>query len=427
MAATFDPADPSYLDEKSVRDEFTRVATVCRDCRRCAEMCGAFPTLFDLLNARQDQDPGRLAPAQQDAVAEECFQCGRCVTSCPYSPGVHELEVDVPRLVLRLAAMRRATGQVSVRARMSTWLLTRRGWIARMVRGAPGSLGRRLIGRISDLSPRRLLGPHERPSFSEGIRRRPSRPDVTEAATTTESTTVTVFPTCLVEHEAPKIGEALVRVYERNGIGCSVSAAGCCGAPWLHAGDIDEFARVARRNVRILAEEIRRGGDLVVPQPSCLRVLIDHVPAHVGGPDAELVANHAVDAVDYLLRLRDADGAGLDTDFRGDVPGRIACHVGPMSPAGGSRVVDLLELTGARVRPVDRAAGTGVTWGWRQAHVETSLALARRLADDLGEPAADVVVGDDHRANTAILEQTGALPSHPLEVIARAYDSDHGD
>jgi len=421
MVATFDPADPSYLDEKSVRDEFTRVATVCRDCRRCTEMCGSFPTLFDLLEAHQDQDPGRLTPAQQDAVAEECFQCGRCVASCPYSPGLHDLAIDVPRLVLRVAAMRHATGQVPMRARMSTWLLTRHGGVARMVRGVPGSLGRRLVGRISDLSPRRLLGSYARPTFSERDRRRPSRPDATE------STTVTIFPTCLVEHEAPQIGEALVRVYERNGIGCSVAAAGCCGAPWLHAGDIDEFARVARRTVRMLADEIRRGGDLVVLQPSCLRVLIDHVPAHVGGPDAELVANHAVDAVDYLLRLQDTDGAGLDTDFRGEVPGRIACHVGPLSTAGGSSVVDLLELTGARVRPVDRAAGTGVTWGWREAHVGTSLARACRLADDLGEPTADLVVGEDHRANTAILEQTGVLPSHPLEVIARAYGSDDSD
>ena len=28
------------------------------------------------------------------------------------------------------------------------------------------------------------------------------------------------------------IGQDLVKVYEHNGIGCTVSDAGCCGAPW---------------------------------------------------------------------------------------------------------------------------------------------------------------------------------------------------
>ena len=30
-------------------------------------------------------------------------------------------------------------------------------------------------------------------------------------------------------------------------------------------------------------------------------------------------------------------------------------------------------------------------------------------------------MGDCHLANTAITEQTGRVPSHPIQVIARAY------
>ena len=34
---------------------------------------------------------------------------------------------------------------------------------------------------------------------------------------------------------------------------------------------------------------------------------------------------------------------------------------------------------------------------------------------------AEVVAGDCHLANGAIIEQTGRVPLHPLQVIARAY------
>jgi hypothetical protein len=36
----------------------------------------------------------------------------------------------------------------------------------------------------------------------------------------------------------------------------------------------------------------------------------------------------------------------------------------------------------------------------------------------------DVVAGDCHLANTAITEQTGATPLHPLQVVAKAYGLD---
>ena len=34
---------------------------------------------------------------------------------------------------------------------------------------------------------------------------------------------------------------------------------------------------------------------------------------------------------------------------------------------------------------------------------------------------SEVVAGDCHLANTAITEQTGETPLHPLQVIAKAY------
>jgi hypothetical protein len=37
------------------------------------------------------------------------------------------------------------------------------------------------------------------------------------------------------------------------------------------------------------------------------------------------------------------------------------------------------------------------------------------------DAGGDIVTGDCHLANTAINEQTGNKPVHPLQMIARAY------
>jgi len=78
-----------------------------------------------------------------------------------------------------------------------------------------------------------------------------------------------VFPTCLVEYQQPQIGHDLVKVYERNGVECSIAeGAGCCGAPWLHSGDMEQFTKVAEKNVKALAASVRdavkeNGGEIV--------------------------------------------------------------------------------------------------------------------------------------------------------------------
>lgn len=52
-----------------------------------------------------------------------------------------------------------------------------------------------------------------------------------------------MFPTCLVEYQDVQIGKDLVQVYERNGIECTDTEAGCCGAPWLHSGNLEQIVQ----------------------------------------------------------------------------------------------------------------------------------------------------------------------------------------
>ena len=429
MTTVYDPKHPLYTDEADVRSELTRVFDLCHGCRLCFKFCTSFPTLFEMIDRHDDQDAGRLTPAQQDQVVSECFQCKLCYINCPYIPDLHEWALDFPRLMLRADAMRYANGHVSAREKATTAAMGRTDLlgkvatttapVANAVIGAPaGSLVRKVVEKASGVSAVRLLPPYARQRFSTWFKKRP------KVRIAKRQGRVAVFPTCLVEYQQPAIGHDLVKVYERNGIECSLAdGAGCCGAPWLHSGDVKEFTKVAEKNVKALAAHVRKGRDIVVPQPTCGYVLKKDYVDYVGGDDAALVASNTYDAAEYLMKVHKSDGASLDIDFNGFVPETVTyhtpCHLKAQNIGLKSR--DLIKLTGAKVKLVQQCSGIDGMWGLRAENTGISVPIAGKLADEIRRADGDVVAGDCHLANTAITEQTGETPMHPLQLIARAY------
>jgi Fe-S oxidoreductase len=428
MTTTYDPTHPQYFDEADVRGELTRVFQVCHECQRCVDHCASFPTLFTMIDRHDDRDAGRLTPADQDQVVDECFQCQLCSVGCPYTPDRHDWNVDVPRLMVRARAMQSTSGNASIRARATTQVMGRTdllGTLAtgagsvvnRVAKAAPGSALRKAAAAATGVSSVRLLPPYAKQRFSTWFKQRPT------VSLTQGQARVTVFPTCLVEYQDPEIGKDLVQVYERNGIECAKSDAGCCGAPWLHAGNVRQFTKAAEKNVARFADEVRSGTDIVVPQPTCSYVIKHDYPLYVGGPDAALVADHTYDAAEYLMRVHRADDTVLDTDFTGETVDSITyhtpCHLRAQDIGLTSR--DLMKLTGARVDVVQQCAGTDGLWGLRAGNEDRAVPIAELLGEQIERAGGAVVAGDCHLANTAIVEQTGRTPQHPLQVMARAY------
>ncbi|CAB4600250.1 unannotated protein [freshwater metagenome] len=429
MTITYDPKHPLYLDEADVRNELTRVYDICHGCRLCFKFCSSFPTLFDYVDQHEDQDAGRLTPAQQDQVVDECFQCKLCYVNCPYIPELHEWALDFPRLMLRTEAMRHDTNQVSLRKRITTQAMghtdalgkvaTTATTITNVVLSAkPGGAIRKIVEKTAGVSSVRLLPPYAKQRFSTWFKKR------TKPVIAKKQGSVAVFPTCLVEYQQPGIGQDLVKVYERNGVECSlIDGAGCCGAPYLHSGDMDTFTKVATKQVKALADAVRAGNDIVVPQPTCGYILKKDYLDYVGGPDAELVAAHTFDSSEYLMNLHKAEGTELDTNFTGEIVETISYHIPCHLRAQniGLRSRDIMKLTGAKIKLVDQCSGIDGMWGLKAGNEKFSVPIAKKLAAKLEASGGDVVAGDCHLANTAIIEQTGRAAMHPLQVVARAY------
>ncbi|MCL6091601.1 MAG: heterodisulfide reductase-related iron-sulfur binding cluster [Actinobacteria bacterium] len=429
MTTTYDPKHPAYYQEADLRTELTRVFELCHGCRLCVSLCPSFPTLFGSIDAK-DGDVPALSDAEQDKVVDECYQCKLCYVKCPYVPP-HDWQLDFPRLMLRAQAVR-LRQHPSLKEKLTTQALGRTDLLGRLGSAvapvanaalrSPGSLARRAMEATVGIASERVLPPYARTRFSVWFKDRlrsgrsvPTLPEQARAA---------VFATCLVEYQRPDVGQDLVKVYERNGIACTaIGGAGCCGAPWLHAGHFDQFESQAKRNLGPLAQAVRAGYDIVVPEPTCGYVLKNDYVTYVGGKDAEMVSEHTYDASEYLWRLHRGEGTKLDLDFPGQVPSSIVYHVPCHLRAQniGLRSRDLLKLTGAKVVLADKCSGIDGTWGLRSENYELARKVAQPLRDAINGSRAEVVAGDCALANTAIEQETGRRPQHPLQVLARAY------
>ena len=419
----YDPNDPTYLDPAAARAERDRTFQVCSDCRICVRLCPSFRSLFEMIDANEDgaHDVRVLEDSEHDRVVSECYQCKLCYVVCPYTPErQQEWVIDFPRLMLRSLAIQHVQAKVPASAR----LLARtdlQGKVAttfaplvnRMNHVGPA---RSVMEKFTGVAKERLLPTFARVRFSKWFRGRES------AAPAEPRSTVSLFPTCLVEYQDPSIGKAMVGVYERNGVACELpDGEVCCGMPWLDAGDVDKFREAAEHNVAVLAPQVRAGNDIVVPQPTCAYVLKKEYNDFLGTEDAQLVAEHTFDTSEYLL-LRHREQP-LDTEFDGTTYGSIlwqaACHyraqqIGPKSK-------QLMELTGAKVNMIERCSAIDGTWGLRAENMEMAKRVAKPLMEKVRESSAELVAGDCHLANTAIKEDTDTMPSHPLQVMARAY------
>jgi glycerol-3-phosphate dehydrogenase subunit C len=291
--------------------------------------------------------------------------------------------------------------------------------------GTPGSVTRKVMEKTVGIASERLLPPYARQRFTTWFKKR-RRPN----ASAKDGGSVSVFPTCFVEYMDPAVGQDLVAVFEHNGVECTLpEGTKCCGAPWLHSGNVEQFEEAARRNVTALAAEVRAGRDVVVAQPTCAYVLKRDYPIYVKGAESELVAAHTYDPAEYLMkRHRDADDPfTLATEFPGrrdgtvpdEVTYHVACHLQAQNAGLKSR--DLLKAAGVKCSLVQRCSGIDGTWGYRSENYELARQVAAPLAREITAAGNDVVCGDCHLANGAILQETGTKPQHPMQLMALAY------
>lgn len=441
------PGHRLHLDEATVRDEATRVFDHCARCRRCVDLCGVFPSLFSLIDI--GGQAGDLTPAEQDRVTDLCHQCQLCRHECPYAPELHEARIDVPALMIRSVAMRRAAGQIPLRQRLGARLVgstNRRGVAgvvdrigARVLGARPASATRSVVASIAGISREAVVGPRPRQRFSSWFTRRPSSTASSCASPSAVNpadpvATVSILADCAMEYRDLSLGIDLVEVLERNGVGCSVSAGRCCGAALLQAGDVEGFASLAEANVAAMSGD--GSSPIIVSQPTCVSTIRREYPRAVTGPDVAAVVARVETATEFLMGLHDR--GALDTEFA-TRPATIIQHRPCHERVLATRAGELLGLIADEVRVVNGCTGANGGWGCMDAHADEARDMVSEVAGSIvanagGEYAAEgdsggshaeqgdfVIVGGCHRSDIALSQHLRTTPIHPVQMLARAY------
>jgi glycerol-3-phosphate dehydrogenase subunit C len=407
-------ADGEFLERASLDAELTRVFEKCHDCRRCLPLCPSFPSLFESID-RHDQDATQLTSEETREVIDLCYQCKLCYNHCPYHP-THEWAIDFPKLMTRaklvqareegipLAESMGSRQDLMGKASCKTAPLTNAAFKNRAVR--------LLMEKATGIDRRWPMPSYESKPFSAEFARRESLPDAEER--------VVLFTTCFVEYSEAETARAAVQVLEHNGIAVEGGYEACCGAPFLHGGDLENARKNAAKVVAHLESRVRDGMKVIVPGPTCSYQLKREYPDLLGTEAAQLVADNTLDLGEYVYQV--AAAKKLDREFKhrlGRVAYHLPCHLKAQSI--GFRSKQILGLVADEVLMVDACSGVDGTWGMKARWYDDSLRVCQTLTHALRDAQADRIATDCPLSALRIQEQTGQPAHHPIVLLRDAY------
>jgi Fe-S oxidoreductase len=431
-APTRHPIDwrsPEFYDEARVEKELERVFEICHGCRRCVNLCTAFPTLFDLVDASPTLEVDGVRKSDFGKVVDQCYLCDMCyMTKCPYVPP-HPWNVDFPHLMLRAKAVKfRKTG-APFRDRLlsSTDAMGKLATIPVVVQfvnaaNKNGLARRAMEGAIGVHRDRQL------PEYAGRKFRSSAHPAAAFPPKEGKNTPgkVALFGTCYVNYNEPDIGHDLLKVLAHNEIpAVLVGQESCCGMPKLELGDLESVARLKGENVPRLAALAREGCALLTPVPSCTLMFKQELPLMFpDDPDVKVVAEAMFDPFEYLV-LRHRDGL-LKTEFKaglGEISYHVPCHLRVQNM--GQKTREMLELIpGTKVRTVERCSGHDGTWGVKSEYFENSMKIGRPVFRQMAEGDPAYVASDCPIAIRHIgqgMGETKAEKRHPITLLRIAY------
>jgi FAD/FMN-containing dehydrogenase/Fe-S oxidoreductase len=356
-----------------------------------------------------------LTGERAKAVADLCFNCHSCRVECPAS-------VDIPKIVGEIKAQYVATNGMA----LSDWLIgridmvaavaSRVAWLSNFLlrRRSLRWLGENLIG----LSAAREIPPLVNETFIRYATRRRWH-----KASAHGGLKVVYFVDHYANYHDPEIGRALAEILQHNRIGFYVpNGQGLSGMGRITAGDLKGARRLARRNVRVLAEAVRQGYTVIATEPAAALCLKHEYPNLLDSEDAHLVARHSYEACQYLWSLHQEDR--LEIEFE-----RIDQHLIYHHPCH-SRVLDrdtvaakLMGLIpGIEVDIVGKGcSGMAGTWGLQRKNYRNSLRIGWPMISTVRKAARAAPVTECSACKLQMEHGGDYSAVHPLKLLAHAY------
>ncbi len=431
-APTRHPLDwkhPDFYDRSKTEAEMARIFDICHGCRRCFNLCNAFPALFDAVDATPAGELHDVPKQVQWEVVDQCYLCDMCyMTKCPYTPP-HPFNLDFPHTMLRAKAVQFKEGKPRFRDKLlsSTDALGKLASIPVVVQVVNAvnrnGVTRTLMDKTLGIHRDRVLPTYTSATFRKQAVSSSDAHPVQDGDRTPGK--VVIYATCYVNYNEPGIGLDLIKVLEHNRIPVRLlDKEACCGMPKLELGDLESVAALKEKNIPLLAEVARAGYAILTPIPSCTLMYKQELPLMFpDDPDVQAVAQAMYDPFEYLSQ-RHADGL-LDTRFvqpLGHVSYHVPCHLRVQNI--GLKTRDLLQMVPeTTVNTVERCAGHDGTWGVKSEHFNMSMKIGRPVFNRMEEGTPDYVSSDCPIASRHILQGMKEVhrKEHPISLLRIAY------
>ncbi|WP_366083946.1 DUF3501 family protein [Nitrosomonas sp.] len=423
--------NPDFYNELSLNQEMERVFDICHGCRRCVNLCTAFPRLFDLIDESATGELDGVDKNQLGEVVDRCYLCDMCfMTKCPYVPP-HEWNIDFPHLMLRAKAVKYKNQGAGFRDQLlsNTDLMGKLATIPVVVQTVNAINKTPATRKLMDS----MLGIHadrKLPEYAADKFRSSAHPNDTFAVINGARTPgkVAIYATCYVNYNEPGIGHDLLKILEHNEIPtCLVEKVACCGMPKLELGDLETVEKLKNKNIPHLLKFAQEGYAILSAVPSCTLMYKQELPLMF--PDDEsvqAVAAAMFDPFEYLS-LRNQDNL-LKTNFKkslGTVAYHIPCHQRVQNI--GKKTRDILQLIpDTTINVVERCSGHDGTWGVKSEHFADSMKIGRPVFKQMAASNPDYISSDCAIAARHIEQGIGeskAQKLHPLTLLWMAYST----
>lgn len=421
-----------FYNETSLMNEMERVYDICHGCRRCVNLCTAFPRLFDLIDESSTGELDGVDKNQFWEVVDRCYLCDMCfMTKCPYVPP-HEWNIDFPHLMLRAKAVKYKSKGAGFRDRLlsSTDLVGKLATIPVVVQTVntlnKTPVARKLMDSMLGIHADRKLPEYTANKFRSSAKPNNTFPVKNGARTPGKAA---IYATCYINYNEPGIGHDLLKILEHNEIpACLVEKEACCGMPKLELGDLEAVEKLKNENIPHLLKLAQAGYAIISAVPSCTLMYKQELPLMFPDDEAvQTVAAAMFDPFEYLA-LRNQDNL-LKTDFKnplGNVAYHIPCHQRVQN--FGKKTRDILQLIpGTKLNVVERCSGHDGTWGVKSEHFADSMKIGRPVFKQMAASDPDYISSDCAIAARHIEQGMGeskAQKLHPLTLLHMAYGDD---
>lgn len=349
------------------------------------------------------------------SISDLCFQCHQCRLECPAS-------VDIPKIVSELRAQYVATNGLPLSdaliARIDNLasVFSAIPWISNRLMRSP--FVRWMAESLFDFSAARELPRFAPKTFLRyASARRWNRPQAQG------DQKVAYFVDLYANHFDTDVGRALGEVLQQNGIGLYVpSSQSASGISRLNSGDVRNARKIARKNVRLLADAVRQGYHIVATEPSALLCLKHEYPNLLDDEDAHLVAEHSSEACAYLWDLHQSKQLNLDFSR---VDCRIAyhqpCHLRVLDPeCCATKLLSLIP--GIEVENIDAGcSGMAGTWGLQRKNYRSSLRIGWPVISKMRSARVSIATTECSACKMQIEHGSDRTTLHPLKLVAHAY------